>query len=258
MPDDIWVVRCGRIPYEAAREAQGQLAAARKDGRLPDLLLLLEHPPVYTRGRRTRPEELPMGEDWYRAQGIEVCDTDRGGAVTYHGPGQLVGYPIVSLTPYGDDVHAYVRRMERVIIESLAATDIEAQVIEGLTGVWTAGRPPDDGGSGDVARKIGSIGVHISRSVTTHGFAINVNNDLQPFEWIVPCGIQGARMTSVSRELGAEQDFGRFADTVAERFAARYERQAVAVEPGELAGQVPGAESLATEAAPAETAAALR
>src|SRR5919198_3589575 len=140
MPDDIWVVRGGRIPYEAAREAQGQFSVARKDGRLPDLLLLLEHPPVYTRGRRTRPEELPMGEEWYRAQGIEVCDTDRGGAVTYHGPGQLVGYPIVSLTPYGDDVHAYVRRMERVIIESLAATDIEAQVIEGLTGVWPAGR----------------------------------------------------------------------------------------------------------------------
>jgi lipoyl(octanoyl) transferase len=258
MPDDIWVVHCGRIPYEAAREVQGQLAVARKDGRLPDLLLLLEHPPVYTRGRRTRPEELPMGEDWYRAQGIEVCDTDRGGAVTYHGPGQLVGYPIVSLTPYGDDVHAYVRRMEQVIIESLAATGIEAQTIEGLTGVWTAGRGPDGSGSPDVARKIGSIGVHISRSVTTHGFAINVNNDLQPFEWIVPCGIEGARMTSVSRELGAEQDLGRFAEAVAERFASVYERRAVTVDPGELAARVPGAESLATEAGPARAAAALR
>src|SRR5213596_2840973 len=129
-----------------------------------------------------------MGEDWYRMQGIEVLDTDRGGRVTYHGPGQLVGYPIVSLRPYGDDVHEYVRRLERVVIDSLAAVGIEAGPVEGLTGVWTNGR------------KIASIGVHVSRGVTTHGFAVNVNNDLQPFEWIVPCGLEGVRMTSVIAE----------------------------------------------------------
>ena len=113
----------------------------------PDLLLLLEHPPVYTKGRRTEPGELAMGEDWYRMQGIEVCETDRGGRVTYHGPGQLVGYPIVSLKPYGDDVHDYVRRLERLMISSLAAYGIESEVIDGLTGVWLAAGRRRDGRS---------------------------------------------------------------------------------------------------------------
>ena len=136
-------------------------------------------------------------------QGIEVHDTDRGGRVTYHGPGQLVAYPIVSLKPYGDDVHEYVRRLERVAIAALAEHGVEAGTIEGLTGVWTEGEPPGRaaGGPGE-ARKIGSIGVHVSRGVTTHGLAVNVNNDLQPFEWVVPCGIEGCRVTSLGRELG--------------------------------------------------------
>jgi lipoyl(octanoyl) transferase len=232
MSAPLWVTRCGLVPYEAAFEAQRRLAAARQADEIPDLLLLLEHPPVYTRGRRSKPEELPMGEDWYRAQGIEICDSDRGGAVTYHGPGQLVGYPIVSLKPYGDDVHGFVRRMERVVIETLGESGIDAETIEGLTGVWSSGR------------KIGSIGIHISRGVTTHGLAINVNNDLQPFEWIVPCGIEGVRMTSVARELGAEQDMARFADRLGARFAAIYERRPEHVEAGELARRVAGAEAL--------------
>jgi lipoyl(octanoyl) transferase len=229
----LWISRWGTVPYEEAREAQSRLAAARQAEAIPDLLLLLEHLPVYTRGRRSQPAELPMGEDWYRAQGIEICDTDRGGAVTYHGPGQLVGYPIVSLKPYGDDVRAYVRSMERVIIESLGAHGVHARTRDGLTGVW----------SGD--RKIGSIGVHISRGVTTHGFAINVNNDLQPFEWIVPCGIEGCRMTSLARELGAEHDFEAFAGTAAERFAAIYEREPVDVDVNELGERVEGVAALA-------------
>jgi lipoyl(octanoyl) transferase len=224
MPD-LWVVRAPVLPYEWGLRFQRVLAAARHEGRIPDLLLLLEHTPVYTRGRRTRPEELPMGEDWYRAQGIEVCDTDRGGAVTYHGPGQLVGYPIVSLKPYGDDVHAYVRGLERTMIDSLGSYDIEAQTFEGLTGVWTAGLAPGQGEPGPEASKIGSIGIHISRGVTTHGLAVNVNNDLQPFEWIVPCGIEGARMTSISRELGAQQDLDGFAEELAHRYASIFERQ---------------------------------
>ncbi len=167
-----------------------------------------------------------MAAEWYEMQGIEVRDTDRGGRVTYHGPGQLVAYPIVDLAPYGDDVHEYVRRLERVMIAALAEHGVAARTIEGLTGVWTEGEPPGvSGGRRREARKIGSIGVHVSRGVTTHGLAVNVNNDLQPFEWIVPCGIEGCQVTSLSRELGAEQDLGAFADTVAARFAEVYERE---------------------------------
>src|ERR671931_945205 len=221
---EIWTVRPGLVPYEDARWLQKEIERARKAEAVPDVLVLLEHPPVYTKGRRATADELPMGEDWYRMQGIEVIGTDRGGRVTYHGPGQLVGYPIVSLRPYRDDVHEYIRRMERVIVGALGDWGVEAEVVEGLTGVWTPER-----------RKIGSIGVHVSRGVTTHGFAINVNNDLQPFEWIVPCGIESCRMTSLTRERGAKQDLGAFATTVRDRFGAIYERASVEVSAGELA-----------------------
>jgi lipoyl(octanoyl) transferase len=226
MASEVWIARPGLVPYGEARALQKRLEAARLDDETPDVVLLLEHPPVYTKGRRTTPDELPMGEDWYRMQGIEVTDTDRGGRVTYHGPGQLVGYPIVSLRAYGDDVHDYIRRMERVMITSLGEWGVEAGCIEGQTGVW----------AGD--RKIGSIGVHVNRGVTTHGFAINVNNDLQPFEWIVPCGIEACRMTSLCRELGGEQDMGAFMDTIAARFGELYEREPVEVGPAALSERV--------------------
>ena len=226
--DEVLTVRCGVIPYEEARGLQERVEAARQADELPDVLLLLEHYPVYTKGRRTQPAELGMGEDWYRMQGIEVCETDRGGAVTYHGPGQLVGYPIVSLKPYGDNVHEYVRRLEELMTGSLATLGIDAEVNDGLTGVWVGGGPPE-------GRKIGSIGVHVSRGVTTHGFAVNVNNDLQPFEWVVPCGLEGVRMTSVCRELGAEADMDGYMDVVSERFGEIYGRQPIATEPEALA-----------------------
>ena len=216
---------------------QKRLEAARHAGEIPDLLLLLEHPPTYTKGRRSTADELPMGEDWYRMQGIEVTGTDRGGRVTYHGPGQLVGYPIMNLRAYGDDVHEFIRRMERVMIDSLGDWGVEALTIDGLTGVWTTGLRPDDPrgiGTDEAARKIGSIGLHVNRGVTTHGFAINVNNDLQPFEWIVPCGIESCRMTSVCRELGGEQDIDAFMDTVSERFAEIYDRGLVEVDASRL------------------------
>jgi lipoyl(octanoyl) transferase len=206
-------VRAGLVPYREAFELQKRLERQRVEGEMPDLLLFLEHPPVYTRGRRSTADELPMGEEWYRAQGIEICDTDRGGRVTYHGPGQLVGYPVMSLRPYADDVHDFIRRMEQMMIGSLAAYGIEAGLIDGLTGVWTSER-----------RKIGSIGVHVNRGITTHGFAINVNNDLQPFEWIVPCGIDHCQMSSVTRELGEAQDMNAFIDVVAGEFGRVYER----------------------------------
>jgi lipoyl(octanoyl) transferase len=221
---EVWIVRPGLVPYEDARRLQKEIERARQDGAVPDVLLLLEHPPVYTKGRRTTADELPMGEDWYRMQGIEVMETDRGGRVTYHGPGQLVGYPIMALRPYRDDVHDYIRRMEDVIIGALGDWGVEAEVVEGLTGVWTPER-----------RKVASIGVHVSRGVTTHGFAINVNNDLQPFEWIVPCGIESCRMTSLTRELGAEQDLDAFATTVRDRFGEIYDREPGEVSPDELA-----------------------
>jgi lipoyl(octanoyl) transferase len=219
--DEVLIERLGLIPYDEARTLQRRLEGARQADEIPDVLLLLEHPPVYTKGKRSDPGELGMGEDWYRMQGIEVTETDRGGRVTYHGPGQLVGYPIVSLRPYGDNVHEYVRKLERLMIDSLGGFGIEAEVIDGLTGVWVGGRPPE-------GRKIGSIGVHVSRGVTTHGFAININNDLQPFEWIVPCGIDGVRMTSVGRELGSEQDWNTCMDDVAARFGEIFEREPVA------------------------------
>jgi lipoyl(octanoyl) transferase len=227
MADEILVVRCGTVPYAEAWEAQRRLERRRQAGEIPDVLLLLEHPPVYTRGRRSRPEELPMGVEWYRAQGIEVLDTDRGGLVTYHGPGQLVAYPIADLAGYGGDVHRYVRGLEQATIAALAETGVPAETIDGLTGVWVASAAPD-GSPGPSARKIGSIGLHVSRGVTTHGLAINVNNDLQPFEWVVPCGIEGVAMTSLARELGAEQDFDAFASTLADAY-------------GEALGRVPAA-----------------
>jgi lipoyl(octanoyl) transferase len=231
---ELWVVRAGMVPYDDARRVQAALATARQDGRVPDVLLLLEHPPVYTKGRRTTPDELPMGEDWYRMQGIEVTETDRGGRVTYHGPGQLVAYPVISLRELDepDDVHAFIRRMERAMIEALGEWGVSAGLLEGLTGVWVGAEPPP---AGD-ARKIGSIGIHVSRGVTTHGLAVNVNNDLQPFEWIVPCGIEACRMTSLARELGAEQDLAAFGGAVARRLTDAYQRDPVERGWDEVAG----------------------
>ncbi|MEX2196130.1 MAG: lipoyl(octanoyl) transferase LipB [Thermoleophilaceae bacterium] len=202
MPE-LWVANLGRVEYDDGLVLQERIRARRQADEVTDSLLLLEHSPVYTKGRRAAPGELPMGEEWYESQGIQVRPSDRGGRVTYHGPGQLVGYPIMRIT----DVLAYVRTMEGAIIAALADEGIDAEVREGLTGVWVE------------ERKIGSIGVHVSRGVTTHGFAINVDNDLQPFEWVVPCGIQGVRMTSVYTETGRPDAMRCFRRRVAHRFA---------------------------------------
>ena len=180
----------GTLEYREALALQERLRAARQQDALPDVLLTLEHPPVYTRGRRSAPGELPMGEEWYRAQGIDIVDTDRGGKVTYHGPGQLVGYPIVRV----QDVLAYVRTLERALVRALSEEGVAARARPqdgpDFTGVWVQ------------ERKIASIGVHVQRGVSTHGFAVNVENDLQPFRWIVPCGLEGVRMTSLIAETG--------------------------------------------------------
>ena len=200
---ELWVCHLGTIDYRQALALQDRLRAARQAEELPDVLLTLEHHPVYTRGRRSAPGELPMGEDWYLMQGFEIFDTDRGGKVTYHGPGQLVGYPIVRV----DDVVAYVRALERALVAALAQESITARPRPedgpDFTGVWVEDR------------KIASIGVHVARGVTTHGFAVNVENDLQPFSYIVPCGLDGVQMTSIIKEThrlaGAIKCFRRHA-----------------------------------------------
>ena len=220
---EMWVASLGRMPYDEAVDLQQNVRVARQAGEVPDVLLLVEHPPVYTKGRRTEGRlELPMGEDWYRMQGIDVAETDRGGRVTYHGPGQLVGYPILVI----DDVLEYVRTLERAVIAALDDEGIHAEVRDGLTGIWV----------GD--RKIGSIGVHVSRGVTTHGFAINVDNDLQPFEWIVPCGIEGVRMTSVLKETGRTGAMSCFRRRVAWRLSEALGRRQRLVSPQRLIAAV--------------------
>ena len=176
-------------PYEEAWELQRTIAAGVTEGSLPDTVLFLEHPPVVTVGRRTGEDELhlPAGV------GVDVVETDRGGKSTYHGPGQLVCYPILDLNRHGRDVKRYCRDLEEAVIRTLAPFGIEGTRIEGLTGVWLE-RPP---------RKIASIGIHISRWVTTHGYALNVDLDPEPFtSWITACGLEDASFTTMSRELG--------------------------------------------------------
>jgi lipoyl(octanoyl) transferase len=188
---ELWVCHLGTVDYREALSLQERVRAARQAEEVPDVMLMLEHWPVYTRGRRSGEGELPMGEEWYRAQGIDVVDTDRGGKITYHGPGQLVGYPIVRV----DDVVAYLRTLE----DALAA----ALHHEGLPGA--RGRPedgPDYTGVWVGERKIASLGVHLAHGVTTHGWAVNVENDLQPFSWVVACGLEGVQMTSLIKETG--------------------------------------------------------
>jgi lipoyl(octanoyl) transferase len=203
---DLAVVQLGVVPYGEALELQLRLRDLRQADEIGDTLLLLEHPPVYTRGRRTEAHDLPMGEDWYRTQGVEIHDADRGGRVTYHGPGQLVGYPIMRIS----DVPEFVRTMERAVVAALVDEGVEADCRDGLTGIWAG------------EAKIGSIGVHVSRGVTTHGFAVNVDNDLQPFEWVVPCGLDGVRMTSVSKLTGRGENISCFRKRMAYRFAQAY------------------------------------
>jgi lipoate-protein ligase B len=211
--DELWTCHLGTIDYREALALQHRLRAARQQDAIPDVLLLLEHPPVYTRGRRSDPRELAMGEEWCLARGIDVVGVDRGGRVTYHGPGQLVGYPIMRVA----DVVAHLRTLEEAIVAALAQEGIagRGRTEDGAdyTGVWVG------------ERKIASLGVHVQKGVTTHGFAVNVANDLQPFEWVVPCGLEGVRMTSITRERGAEADLRCFRRRVAFSVARAHGRR---------------------------------
>jgi lipoyl(octanoyl) transferase len=183
------LLNLGATPYVEAWELQRWLAGAVSRGEMPDTVMLLEHPPVITLGRRADPGELHIPED----AEVDVVETDRGGKSTYHGPGQLVCYPIFDLTRHGEDVKRYCRDLEEALIRTLAGVGVTATRIEGLTGIWLE-RPP---------RKVASIGVHISKWVTTHGYALNVDLDPAPFtEWITACGLEDTAFTTVARELG--------------------------------------------------------
>ncbi len=221
---ELWVCHLGIVPYLDALAMQDSLRAHRQAGELPDTLLLLEHPPVYTRGRRSGAEDLPLGEDFYRAKGIDVLSTDRGGRLTYHGPGQLVGYPIMRV----EDVHRYLRTMEDALIAAFADAGLQARSRrqEGIdyTGVWVHDR------------KIASIGVHVARGVSTHGFAVNVDNDLEPFSWVIPCGLPDVSMTSLARELCAPEpsQLACMRRRVAHSFCEAHGRRQRLVSPGRL------------------------
>ena len=183
------VVHLGLVPYGEAVDLQRAVSTAVAAGELPDTVLFLEHPPTITLGRRTESGELHVPE----GAEVEIVETDRGGKSTFHGPGQLVCYPILDLTRHGQDVRQYCRDLEEALIKTLAAFELDARRIDGLTGIWLT--PPP--------RKVASIGVHISKWVTTHGYALNVDLDPAPFtDWITACGLEGAAFTTMARELG--------------------------------------------------------
>ncbi|MDP9432248.1 MAG: lipoyl(octanoyl) transferase LipB [Actinomycetota bacterium] len=208
---DLLFRRLGRVPYERAWQLQRQLHAARVAGSAPDTVLLLEHPPVYTAGRRTAPDERPDGGD-------PVVEVDRGGKITWHGPGQLVGYPIVALPVLPGvpgvrdamvDVVSYVRRLEYALIAVCADVGVPASRVAGRSGVWTA----------DGSRKLAAVGIRVARGVALHGFALNCDADLSAFDRIVPCGISDAGVTSLTLELGRRVGVAEVLDGVERRLA---------------------------------------
>lgn len=218
MPE-LWVSELGRLPYGDALEIQRSVARDRIAGVIPeDVLLLVEHDPVVTLGRSAKSGHVTATPALLAARGVEVYDVERGGDVTFHGPGQLVGYPIIDLKRHRQDLHWYLRQLEGVIIDALGTVGIAGERRSGLTGVWTGG-----------GRKIASIGVHASNWVTWHGFALNVTTDLSYFDLLVPCGIAGVEMTSVARELGdAPSDPTAVRRAVVGALAARFSLTPVA------------------------------
>jgi lipoyl(octanoyl) transferase len=201
-----YVLDLGQVPYGEAWELQRSLAAAVSQGAIPDTVMFLEHPPVITLGRRTEEGELHLPE----GAEVDILETDRGGKSTYHGPGQLVCYPILDLTRHGQDVKRYCRDLEEALIRTLAAVEVEATRIEGLTGIWVQSPP----------RKIASIGVHITKWITTHGYALNVDLDTAPFtEWITACGLADASFTTIAEELGRPVDLDDVRPLAAHAFA---------------------------------------
>jgi lipoyl(octanoyl) transferase len=210
VPRPLDVRRLGRVRYSDGLDLQARLVEDRKAGRISDTLLLLEHEPVFTLGRNARAENVLLPEEALRARGFDVFEVGRGGDVTYHGPGQIVGYPILDLAPDRCDVRRYVRDLEEVMIRTCADYGVEAGRVPGLTGAWV----------GD--RKIGAIGVRLSRWVTCHGFAFNVSTDLAPFSLIVPCGIAGRGTTSLELALGRPAPLDPVLESVTRHFAETF------------------------------------
>lgn len=207
--DVIEVRRLGTVPYADGLELQRRLVEQRKAGKIPDQLLLLQHPPVITLGVKARSDRSHVlaSEDLLSTRGVEVFESGRGGDVTFHGPGQIVGYPILDLRPDRCDVHKYVRDLEEVLIRTLAGLGLEAERSPGLTGVWV-GR-----------EKVAAIGVRIARWITSHGFALNVNTDLSHFDLIVPCGIRDRGVTSLERLLGRTVEVAAVEDALIAAFS---------------------------------------
>lgn len=202
------VEQFGRLDYAAALALQQERVAARKAAAIPDTLLLLEHPPVYTLGRNARRENVLVSEAFLRSRGASIFETDRGGDVTYHGPGQLVGYPIIDLSQHRRDITWYMRSLEEVLIRVAAEYGIEAGRTPGVAGVWVG------------QEKLAALGVHISRWVTSHGFAFNVSTDLGYFDWIVPCGLREKGVTSLEKLLGRPVRMESVSERVIEQFGA--------------------------------------
>ena len=203
------VRRLGRVGYEDALELQKELETEVISNREHEYLLLLEHPHTFTLGRRSKDNGVLATTEMLRKLGVEVFETNRGGRVTYHGIGQIVGYPIINLSPDREDVHKYVRDLEEVLIRTMADFGIDAFRVEGLTGVHT------------VEGKIAAIGVHIKRWVTTHGFALNVNTDLRYYNWIIAC--EGEPVTSMERLLGREVEIAQVEDSIEKHFSTVFE-----------------------------------
>ena len=204
-PSPCQIIRLGTVEYHRAWELQVELATKVHDGAQPNTLLLLEHSPVYTKGRLSKPEHILLSDEELRQRGIGLYEADRGGQVTFHGPGQLVAYPVVDLREWGGPVK-YVRTLERIIVDSLADFKIIAETIDGITGVWVDGA------------KIAAIGVKVSRGVAYHGFAINVTTDLSYYSHIVPCGIADRPVTSMAEVLGEDVDMGMAQYSLAYQF----------------------------------------
>jgi lipoyl(octanoyl) transferase len=217
----------GLISYAEAYALQKRIVAARKAGVIDDVFLLCEHPHVITQGRNGRREHLLASEHVLRQKGVEYFETSRGGDITYHGPGQLVGYPILNLAAIRRDVVWYLRMLEAVMIRAAADFGVQAEREPGKTGVWVRGyaerkdspqRAPRSQSKEETSEKLGAIGVHISRWVTSHGFAYNVSTDLRYFDLIVPCGIAGRKATSLEKLLGRNVDRGAAARQLARHF----------------------------------------
>jgi lipoyl(octanoyl) transferase len=212
-------ISLGRVEYEDGLALQALFGKARAQGLVEDTLLLLEHPPVITLGRAAKPENVILPVEQRERLGVEVVETNRGGDVTYHGPGQIVGYPIFDLAPDRKDVRKYVRSVEEVILRALAQFGISAGRIPKWTGVWIGEEDSPD------ARKIAAIGVHLSRWLTSHGFALNVNTDLTHFGWIIPCGIREAGVTSMAQELGSPLPIAEVEDALSRAFGEVFEAE---------------------------------